>query len=231
MGLAAAVNVPGEVLSNIVVPARGYLPAMELSEGQVMRVIDVEGKQVGDIVLYSRGLGDPLSCSNTTLLNGTWRITRGHGLYSKRCRRLATITADTVGLHFFGGGFCSAELDACRYGVTGTVNCADNLAAALSAYGVTRDELEHDSCFSVFMNLTYQPDGSYAIAEPTTSPGDYLDIRADMDLVVAMSNCPQERNPCNAFKPTDLRVIVYRPGDDWRGPGQDFGQSVSKSRQ
>ena len=61
------------------------------------------------------------------------------------------------------------------------------------------------------MNVVQYDDGSYEIEQPTSRPGDYVDLRADMDLFVSISNCPQERNPCNVFNPTPLRVVVYQP--------------------
>jgi uncharacterized protein YcgI (DUF1989 family) len=96
-----------------------------------------------------------------------------------------------------------------RFKEHGTRNCSDNLTKAFSSYGIQRNDFDFDCCFNIFMNLTYQPDGSMKLDEPLSKPGDYIDLRAEMDSIVAISNCPQDRNPCNAFNPTPIRVQVF----------------------
>jgi uncharacterized protein YcgI (DUF1989 family) len=107
------------------------------------------------------------------------------------------------------GPMCSEELNRVRYGVAGTRNCRDNLAMGLAAYGFTRMQIPNAFC--PFMRVPISADLSLGIEEPTSRPGDYYDLRADMDLLAAISNCPQERNPCNGFNPTALGVIIYAP--------------------
>ncbi|MBI4322216.1 MAG: urea carboxylase-associated family protein [Chloroflexi bacterium] len=205
-------EVPGEVVEEILVPARGYLPARVLKQGQVARIIDVEGQQVADIILWDKeNLQNFSSCVNTLVVYRTWKIRKGHSLYSRYCTKLATIVDDTCGVHHFGGGFCNAELNAVRYGVEATPNCRDNLTAAMGGYGLTRDDIEIDACFCLFMNFPYRSDGTLAIEEPVSKPGDYVDLLAERDLIMALSNCPQERNPCNSYNPSLLKVIIYNP--------------------
>ncbi|MGY1805825.1 DUF1989 domain-containing protein [Blastococcus sp. SYSU D00669] len=203
---------PGaQVLEDVVVPARGYLRARTVAAGDVVRITDVEGQQVADVVLTRAAEPrDWLSCLNTKLLNGTERITTGHVLRSKQCVPLATIVADTVGVHWFGGGYCSEETNRARYGVEGTVSCKTNLAASLDPHLTSVQDLELDSCASFFMNLGSDAEGRFAIDLPPTAAGDHLDLRAETDLVLALSACPADRNPCNAFAPTPVRVTVYR---------------------
>lgn len=205
-----------QVLEDVVIPPRGYLRARKVTAGQTVRILDVEGEQVADVILTRAAEPrDWLSCLNTKLLNGTERITVGHTLYSKQARPLASITADTVGVHWFGGGFCSEETNRARYGVEGTVACKTNLAASLEAYVSSPHDLELDSCASLFMNLGSDAQGRFAIGLPPGRAGDYIDLRAETDLVLGMSNCPADRNPCNNFHPTSLRVVIYQtPGSN-----------------
>jgi uncharacterized protein YcgI (DUF1989 family) len=200
-------------LQDVVIPARGHL-ATRLDRGQVLRVVDVEGQQVLDLVAVSAD--DPrekLSCILSNLFNNTWRLTRGHALYTSRSRPMLAITDDRVGIHHSGGGFCSEESNFLRYGVRGTPNCRHNLERAMAEHGLGSDLLEYDACFNVFMNLEYRPDGGFGIAAPRSTAGDHVELRAEMDCLLALSNCAQERNPCNAYCPTPLRVVVLQASD------------------
>ncbi|MBI4317980.1 MAG: DUF1989 domain-containing protein [Chloroflexi bacterium] len=204
--------VPGEVVEEILLPARGYLPGREVKKGQVIRIIDVEGQQVADVILWDASdLEDCSSCTNIMLVHKRWQIGKGDSIWSKYCKKLATIVDDTCGVHWFGGGFCNEEVNAVRYGVHGTVNCRDNLIAAMKGYGLTGADIQVDACFCPFMNAPYAPDGSFMIQEPVSKPGDYIDLLAEMDVILAISNCPSERNPCNAFSPSRLKVVIYNP--------------------
>jgi len=197
------------ILQDYVIPPREY-SSLVLHRGETLRVIDVEGKQVADLVgLSASDKGEKLSCVYSNVLNGTWKLTKGHVLYTNRASPILSITEDKVGLHYSGGGFCSEEVNYIRYKVHGTRNCADNLTMAFKSHGIQRDDFDFDCCFNVFMNLTFQPDGSMRLQEPLSKPGDYVDLRAEMDCIIAISNCPQDRNPCNGFKPTPLQIQVF----------------------
>ncbi|MEW5920858.1 MAG: DUF1989 domain-containing protein [Bacillota bacterium] len=203
-------GVPGVVKERIYIPPRGYMKARILHKGQCLRIVDLEGQQCADMILYNAAdYTDVFSCVYTMLINQTWQITKGHLLYSKYASLMATMVEDTVGKHYFGGGFCSAEVNRLRYGIEGSPNCRDNLVASMSDYNFTSKNVELDSCISFFMNLGYAPNGTFVIAEPDSKAGDYFDLRAEMDLIVSLSNCPQERSPSNAYNPTALEVIFY----------------------
>jgi uncharacterized protein YcgI (DUF1989 family) len=192
-----------------VIPAREYT-SLVLHRGEILRVIDLEGKQVADLVAFNAtDKGEKLSCVYNNLLNGTWKLTKGHTLYSNRARPMFSIIEDKVGLHYSGGGFCSEEINFLRFNVRNTRNCADNLTLAFKPHGIQRQDFDFDCCFNIFMNLTFQPDGSMKIQEPLSKPGDYIDLKSEMDCIIAISNCPQDRNPCNGFNPTPLQIKVF----------------------
>ena len=191
-----------------VIPAREYT-SLILHRGEILRVIDLEGKQVADLVaMNATDTSEKLSCVYSNLLNGTWKLTKGHILYSNRARPMISIKEDKVGLHYSGGGFCSEEINFLRFKVRNTPNCAENLTLAFRPHGIQREDFDFDSCFNIFMNLTFQPDGTMKLQEPLSKPGDYIDLKSEMDCIVALSNCPQDRNPCNAFNPTPLQINV-----------------------
>lgn len=204
-------DVPGRVIEDVLLPARGFLPAPTLTKGQVMRIIDVEGQQVADLILYDpKNLKNPSSMNNTVLINKSWKITTGHAFYSKFGDRMATIIADTVGTNVVTGGFCNPGLNKARYGIEGTHTCHANLVASMGRYHLTPGDIE-EGCWCAFMNVAYESDGRLEIRPPLSKPNDYLDMRADMDIIVAVSNCPSEHNPCNAWNPTPLRIVIYEP--------------------
>jgi len=203
------------IIHDQIVPAREYM-SVKLHRGQTLRVIDLEGEQVVDLVAFSaHDKREKLSCAYSNMLNSTWKLTQGHTIYSNRANPLLFLKEDRVGLHYSGGGFCTDEVNYIRFKVRNTRNCADNLTRALKHFGIQREDLGFDCCFNIFMNLTFQQDGSMKLAEPLSRARDYVDLRAEMDILIGISNCPQDRNPCNAFKPTPTRVQVFgvRPNE------------------
>jgi uncharacterized protein len=199
----------GPIVSDQVIPPKEYL-GLELKRGQTLRIVDVEGKQVPDLVCFN--LANPkerLSTNNSRLVQKRWLLTTGHALYSDEGNQMLTITDDTVGIHHASAGCCNEPANFLRYGERGTRNCLDNLAAASSPLGFTVKDIP--GAFCPFMKVIQHEDGRYEIQEPDSRAGDYLDMRAEMDLFVAISNCPQDKNPCNGFNPTPLQVIVFDP--------------------
>ena len=204
--MTAATATAGRIIRDEVIPPKEYL-GLELRRGQTLRIIDVEGQQVPDLVCYN--LHQPrerLSTNNSRLIQKRWLLTTGHVLYSDEGNAMLAITDDTVGIHHASAGCCNDFANFHRYGERGTRNCLDNLAAAGAPLGLTTKDIP--GAFCPFMKVIQHPDGAYEIQEPDSKPGDYLDLRAEMDLFVAISNCPQEKNPCNGFKATSLRVVV-----------------------
>lgn len=190
------------------IPPGGHFAA-EISAGQVLRVIDVKGKQVADLVCFNAAnLQEKLSTHNTVSLNRQVFPRVGYGLYSDEANRMMTIIADTCGVHDILAGACSRFTNERRYGISDTANCRDNLAAALKPWGISWKEIPYN--MNVFMNCPIGPDGSWSIEAPKSKPGDYVDFRAEMAVLVAISNCPQVNNACNAFKLKPLRAIIYQ---------------------
>jgi len=202
----ASARDPGPIVRDEMLPARGRT-AFVVEQGQTVRVIDVDGQQVADFVCFRRpDTAEKLSVHNTALIQGTIHITAGHLLLSDRCGTLMTITADTCGLHDLLAGSCSEGTNRWRYGVADTPNCRSNFEAALRPFGIPLKEVPYS--FNIFMNVPIA-DGKIGIVEPISKAGDHVDLRAETDLLVAISNCPQERNPCNAYTPTRLRVVLF----------------------
>ena len=199
--------VPGRVHKEWVIPARGYA-AFEMRRGQVLRFVDLEGKQVPDLVCFNAAdRGECLNLGNSLLLNKRRELVKGNVIYSIICRPMMTITGYSNELSYAYGPMCSEEVNRLRYGVPNTANCRGNLAMALGPWGMNYRDMPN--AFVPFMNVEVDDEGTMEIKEPTSQPGDFYDLKAEMDLLIGISNCPQERNPCNGFKPTPMGVIVY----------------------
>ena len=194
-------------LAEDLVLAPGACVAREIGRGQSLRITDLEGQQVADVIAFTwPDMTDRLWPSTTIRLNGTVYLTTGHVLYSELSRPLMTITRDTCGRHDLLAGSCNAEIDAVRYGVEGHYGCVENFVEAIAPWGLNRADVPMS--FNVFMNCPVQPDGSWSIAEPVSSAGDVLEMRADTDLLVAISNCPQDLNRCNAGAPKRIGITI-----------------------
>ena len=201
--------IDGIVLKEVVIPAREYT-AFVMDKDQVLRIIDMEGKQVVDVASFNiLELEERLNAEITMLLNGSIRPTVGHVLYSDDCNPMFTIVSDTVGRNYLAGAVCSEEANFVRWRVHGTRNCRDNFAMAVAPWGITKRQVQ--GAFAAFLNIVHHQDGRTEIIEPISKSGDYVELRAEMNMLVAVSNCPQERNACNGWNPTAIKLRVSAP--------------------
>lgn len=186
----------------------------EIAAGQTFRIIDLEGNQAVDTLFYNtHDRTDRYSAQDTIREQGGIYLTTGTKLISSEGNVLLTIVADTCGRHDTLGGACSAESNQVRYAIEKKHmhNCRDSflLAAAKSAQGYTKRDLTHNINF--FMNVPVTPEGELNFVDGISAPGKYVEMRAEMDVVCVISNCPQLNNPCNAYNPTPVRLLVWNP--------------------
>jgi uncharacterized protein YcgI (DUF1989 family) len=185
----------------------------EMEKGQTLRIIDPEGEQVSDVMAFaSSGAGradasEWLSSGRTIDYNNTIYHTTGHVLYSNRSNPMFTILEDRVGRHDFILTPCSPETFEMLYeGHEGYhPSCLENLSRSLGPYGIEGDDIP--TTFNAFMNVGVSPSGQIAIGPPHSKPGDFLEVRAEMDLVVGVTACSAEKSNNHAFKPIDLELI------------------------
>ena len=211
--------VPGEAVDYIFIPAMGFMRGRVIKKGQVIRIIDLEGRQVPDVVIWdASNLYNVHCCGWTQLLNKKWNYWRpGDALFSRNCDKLATITEDTTyGMHSFIGTFCTERANYVRYGIPGTINCRDNLVSAMAYYGFSAKDIDWSSCISFFMNMPYNPNGSMGIGVAPSKPGDYVDLMAEMDIIIAISNCPSIRSATNDYNPTSMMAVIFNPSEDYK---------------
>ena len=180
--------------------------AFALERGRMLRVIDPQGEQVSDLIAFARGDSrEWLSSGRTIDYANTIYLTTGHVLYSNRSRPMLTIVGDTVGRHDFLFTPCSADTFSIIYKSSGYhPSCFENLARGLAEFGVAADAIP--TTFNIFMNVDVAPTGELTIRPPRSKPGDYIELRAEMDLVVGLTACSAEMSNNYSFKPIDFEI-------------------------
>jgi urea carboxylase-associated protein 1 len=183
-----------------------------LKRGQTLRIIDSEGQQAVDALLYGASdLAERYSAQDTLRVQGSAYIELGTRLISNRGRVMARITADSCGRHDTSAGCCSCESKAVRFGEVTKYQhaCRENFILELAKYGLGKRDIVANLNF--FMNVPIDPAGNFTVVDGISAPGNYVDLTAEMDVIVVLSNCPQVNNPCNGFDPTRIRVVISDP--------------------
>jgi len=186
----------------------------ELRKGQVLRILDLKGNQAVDTLFYNaRDPAERYSATDTIRAQGNIYLTTGSRLLSTEGNVMLTIVADTCGRHDTLGGACAAESNQVRYALEKRPmhNCRDNylLALAESPYEMGKRDLTSNINF--FMNVPVTPEGGLTFEDGISDAGKYVELRAEMDVIVLVSNCPQLNNPCNAYNPTPARMLIWDP--------------------
>jgi urea carboxylase-associated protein 1 len=204
-------ELPRPAIRDEVVPAKG-VTAFEVSKGQVVRVEDIEGQQAVDLICYNlHDLAEKFWAAHTAKLNGTIYITTGHILYSDMANPMMTVIEDTVGTNDIICGSCSHALDVLRYGEekASPKGCMDLFEDGIRPWGLERKDVP--MCFNIFLDYPVEEGGKVAtnLKDAVSKPGDHIDLRAEMDLLVVVTACPQENNPCCGWHSTPIRVAVF----------------------
>ena len=202
---------PARAVFDQVVPSgRGF--TRDVRRGQIFRIVDLEGNQAVDTLFYDAHNPDErYSSCDTIRAQGGIYLTTGTRLMSNEGRPLLTIIADTCGRHDTLGGACSAESNQVRYALEKKYmhNCRDSFLLALAELGRGMNKRDLASNINFFMNVPVTPDGGLSFADGVSAPGRYVEMRAETDVLVLISNCPQLNNPCNAYNPTPVRLLVW----------------------
>ena len=201
----------GRVLVDEVVPARAPWAGV-VERGNTLRIVDLEGNQAVDFLVYNEH--DPTerySAPDTIVAQRNIFLVPGSVLLSNEGAPMMTLTASTCARHDTIGGACSKESNALRYGFHTKHQhaCVENFLLAHSWRGMGKRDMT--SNVNWFMNVPVDPDGTLGIVDGISAPGLSLDLRAEMDVLVVISNCPQVNNPCNGFDPTPIRVVIEEP--------------------
>jgi urea carboxylase-associated protein 1 len=198
----------GPIILDEIVPPRAPW-SHPLREGQTLRIIDLQGNQSADFLMYA--LADDTerySAQDTIAAQRNVYLRQDSLLYSNEGNPMALITGTDVAYHDTIGGACSCESNTLRYGFHTQSHhaCVENFLAANLRYG--RGKRDMVSNINWFMNVPIEADGTLGIVDGISAPGLHVDLLARMDLMAVVSNCPQINNPCNGFNPTALRMVI-----------------------
>ncbi|WP_139061550.1 urea amidolyase associated protein UAAP2 [Sulfobacillus thermosulfidooxidans] len=184
----------------------------ELQPGQVLRIIDLEGNQAVDTLFYDAdNLEDHYSAVATITGQHNLYLTTGTVLRAESGKALMRIVADTCGRHDTIGGACSAQSNGVRYdrSLEWMHNCRDTFMLQLSRYDDRLQKRDLAPNINFFMNVPVAPDGSLEFADGISAPGRYVELESLAHTLVLISNCPQLNNPCNAYNPTPIRLVIW----------------------
>jgi urea carboxylase-associated protein 1 len=209
--MAATPVLEGTVTLDEVVPARAPWSAV-VPAGHVLSIVDLGGNQAVDCLLYhAHDTAERYSAADTIAAQGSLFLTTGSVLRSCEGRALMTVVADDVGRHDTIGGACSKESNTLRYGhhTRHQHACVENFLREGAKWGLGKRDLV--SNINWYMNVPVEEDGTLGIVDGLSAPGLTVSLRAEVDTLVLVSNCPQVNNPCNGFDPTPVRMIVTAP--------------------
>jgi len=183
-----------------------------IASGQIFRIVDLEGNQAVDTLFYDAfDATNRYSAVDTIREQGNVYLTTGTKLRSTDGDVLLTIVADTCGRHDTLGGACAAESNQVRYALDKRHmhNCRDTFVLEIqkNLSHMSKRDITHNINF--FMNVPLTPDGKLTFEDGISAPGRYVELRAERDVTVLISNCPQLNNPCNGYDPTPVRLLIW----------------------
>tara|TARA_R110000787_G_scaffold15088_9_gene46454 strand:+ start:700 stop:1338 length:639 start_codon:yes stop_codon:yes gene_type:complete len=204
---------PATAQRRSVVPAGDYYLEV-LKQGETLRILDLEGNQAADTLFFNADdTRERYSAVDTIREQGNVYLTAGTRLMSNLCRPMLEIVADTCGRHDTLGGACATESNTVRYalGKKCMHACRDSWMLAVARhpeFGLSKRDITHNINF--FMNVPVTPEGGLRFADGISEAGKYVEFIARMNVIVLISNCPQLNNPCNAYNPTPIEVLVWQ---------------------
>ena len=212
MIVESMLNPASAVLDQICDPGDPWMA--EVKKGQIFRILDLEGNQAVDTLFYIASNPDErYSATDTIARQRKLYLTTSSVLYSSEGNAMLTIVADTCGRHDTLGGACSAESNTTRYDLAKRPmhSCRDSFMHALNHCGCAANMTKRDISANInfFMNVPVTAEGALSFADGISGAGKYVEMRAEMDVIVLISNCPQLNNPCNAYNPTPVRLLIW----------------------
>jgi len=184
-----------------------------VKKGQTFRILDIEGNQAADTLFYNaQNPSERYSAMDTIREQGNIYLTTGSKLLSNENNQMLEIVADTCGRHDTIGGACATESNTVRYALEKKCMhaCRDSWMLAVAEheeFGISKRDITHNINF--FMNVPATKEGGLTFEDGISAPGKYVEMKAHMDTIVLISNCPQLNNPCNGYNPTPVEVLIW----------------------
>jgi uncharacterized protein len=184
----------------------------EILKGQTVRIVDLEGNQAVDTLFYNAlDYADRYSAQDTIREQGNLYLTSGTRLITTEGNVLLTITADTCGRHDTLGGACAQESNMVRYALEkrSMHACRQSFLLGIEHWKHGLEKRDITSNINFFMNVPVTPEGRLTFEDGVSEAGKYVELRAEMDVLMVISNCPQLNNPCNAYNPTPVQILIW----------------------
>jgi uncharacterized protein len=184
-----------------------------VKQGQTLRILDLEGNQAADTLFYNaRDVAERYSAVDTIREQGNVYLTAESELISNHGNALLEIVADTCGRHDTLGGACATESNTVRYALEKKCMhaCRDSWLLAVAEhpeFDMSKRDITHNINF--FMNVPVTTEGGLTFEDGISDAGKYVELTAKMDVIALISNCPQLNNPCNAYNPTPIEVLIW----------------------
>lgn len=184
-----------------------------VKQGQTLRILDLEGNQAADTLFYNaHDRSERYSAIDTIREQGNVYLTAETKLLSNEGNELLEIVADTCGRHDTLGGACATESNTVRYGLEKKCMhaCRDSWMLAVAEhpeFAMSKRDITHNINF--FMNVPVTSEGGLTFEDGISDAGKYVELEAKMDVIALISNCPQLNNPCNAYNPTPIEVLIW----------------------
>jgi uncharacterized protein len=198
------------VFDRVVESGLGF--SRDITRGQTLRIVDLEGNQAVDTLFFdAHDPTDRYSAVDTIREQGNIYLTTGTRLFSSEGNVLLTIVADTCGRHDTLGGACAAESNQVRYAIEKKYmhSCRDTFLLEIQTRLERLGKRDITQNINFFMNVPVTPDGGLTFADGISGSGRYVELRAERDVTLLISNCPQLNNPCNAYNPTPIRILIW----------------------
>ncbi|ACT01456.1 urea amidolyase associated protein UAAP2 [Paenibacillus sp. JDR-2] len=198
------------IYNEVVLAGDGWMH--DLEPGQVLRIVDLEGNQAADTLFFDADNPEDHYSAVATITNQqNIYLTTGSVLLAESGKELVKIVADTCGRHDTVGGSCSAQSNTVRYAheKLHMHNCRDTFMLQLAQRGEPYNKRDLAPNVNFFMNVPVTPEGGLKFDDGVSSPGAYVEMQSVGRTAVLISNCPQLNNPCNAYNPTPIRVLIW----------------------
>jgi urea carboxylase-associated protein 1 len=202
---------PATAIYRHIIPA-GEPWIYEIKRGQYFRIVDLHGNQAVDTLFYNaHDTADRYSAQDTIQQQRNIYLTTGTRLISSGGSVLLTIVADTCGRHDTLGGACANESNMVRYALEKRHMhaCRSSFLKAVIQWDRGMSKRDIASNINFFMNVPVTPEGKLTFEDGISDPGKYVEMRAETDVLALISNCPQLNNPCNAYNPTPVEVLIW----------------------
>lgn len=196
---------------NEIIPA-GEPWIHEIKSGQIFRIVAMGGSQAVDTLFYCAwDTSERYSAQDTILAQRNVYIKIGTRLMSNLGRPMLTVLSDSFGLHDTLTGACAAESNQVRYSLDKRHmhNCRNNFLGAMASWRSSLDKRDLSANINFFLHAPVTPEGELTFAEGIAEPGRYVEMRAEMDVIALISNCPQLNNACNGYHPTPIRLMIW----------------------